>query len=346
MEKKSVLVAGGAGFIGAHLVEALVKQGYYPIVIDNLSTGRMWRFNDIDPEDYQLIIDNVDGLALRTLSEIRLKTVQYELAGVINLTCSGSAIQAQSDMFKTLDTCYVGTRELLNIAKAFKVQYLHASSSEVYGEAGVAPIPETHAGYVPTTGIRAAHAEGNRIAETMVATFAGILGTECKIVRVFNPYGPTMNPDDSRVIPSMIMRGIQGKSIVIKGDGQQVRTFTYIDDAVDGILKTFEKSIDELPIDSVVPTFNIAGAEEISIYGLATQIQEMFTKESGYATPPLDTEDAVVGDIQDKVACIAYAKQLLGYEPKVSLSEGLTKTLKYYEDAQRRMLEAEKELSK
>lgn len=338
MEKKSIIIAGGAGFVGSSLVAKFIELGYYPIVIDNLSTGRLWKFNAIDSDNYKLIIDNVDGIGLRTLLEIRTLTAKYQLDGIINLTCTGSSKEKCMDALKTLDTCYIGTRELLSIANQFKVKYLHVGSV-AYGEVFVAPQPEGYNGIINPISIQAPHLEGNRIAETVISSFVTQTDLDARIAHIYNVYGPNMNPEDQRLIPYTIVNSLKNsESITVYRDGLSTRSFTYITDVIDGIIKLYNATRTQLQ-NELIPVYNIGSSESNTVLKVVQEIQEQIKTKMNIELKPLkivkeaDIEDSPLESMPDTKK----AKKYLKYDANVLLSKGISSTIEYFIAAYQKM---------
>lgn len=305
---KKVLVTGGAGFIGSSLCENLLNQDNQVICIDDLSTGSVNNINHLFKfNNFEFIHHDI------------IQPIQIEADEIYNLACPASPIHYQSDPIKTVKTNVIGAMNILDLAARKKSKVLQASTSEVYGDPEVHPQVETYYGNVNPIGIRACYDEGKRCAESIFFDYHRQGNVNIRVVRIFNVYGPRMQPDDGRVISNFIVQALKGKDITIYGDGSQTRSFCYVTDLVDGIIRTMN-----LP-DTCVGPINLGNPEEYTILELAQHIIFLTKSKSkiGYKLLPQD-------DPKRRKPNISYAKEIIDWEPKVKLIEGLKNTIEYF----------------
>lgn len=310
-ETKEVLIAGGAGFLGSHLVRRLLGEGHRVTCLDNFLTGRLENVASLsDHSRFQLIEhDIVEPLVLdRTFDEI------------YNLACPASPPQYQKDPVHTLMTNVVGSLNLLNVARADNARVFLASTSEVYGDPTVHPQPEEYRGNVNTTGPRACYDEGKRCAETLYFDYARLYGLNIKVARIFNTYGPNMQADDGRAVSNFIVQALQGHDITIFGEGKQTRSFCYVEDLIDGIIRLMES---DAPFLGPV---NLGNPSEITIHELADMMVNFTGSSSRIVYKPMPTDDP-----RQRRPDISLAKDVLGWSPKTDLKAGLKKTISYFE---------------
>ena len=311
---KTILVAGGAGFIGAHLCRRLSTAGGNVICVDNLHTGRLSNIKDLvdsskvsfiefDVESPLINNEKMDGLIGETVDEI------------YNFACPASPIHYQKNPIKTIRTNVIGTMNLLELARRHQAKFFQASTSEVYGDPLVHPQNEYYWGNVNPIGIRACYDEGKRCAEALCMEFIRFYGVDVRIARIFNTYGPGMDPSDGRAVSNFITQALLTKSITIFGNGTQTRSFCYIDDMVDGIVRLMHyKGIIQDPI-------NLGNPEEYSILDVAKAVIE-----STGATSKIDFLPLPLDDPTKRKPDITLANKLLNWAPKTNLREGLEKT--------------------
>lgn len=307
---KTALLAGGAGFIGSHLCEALLADGFRVICLDNLMSGRVANLTTLkrDPRFLFVHADVVDGLPGRLRADY-----------VLNLACPASPPRYQADPVHTLMTSVVGTRNLLDLAERCRARFLLASTSEVYGDPTVHPQPETYWGSVNPIGPRACYDEGKRAAETLCFDQQRRGAVEVRVPRIFNTYGPRMSPDDGRVVSNVVTQALQGNPITVYGQGRQTRSFCYVDDLVDGLIRLL---MHPGPIDGPI---NLGNPVEITVHDLVQEVLRLTESTSRIVRLPLPEDDP-----QRRCPDIARARQQLGWSPKVELSDGLRRTISYF----------------
>lgn len=303
---KRVLVTGGAGFVGSHLVDRLMQQGHHVFVVDNLFTGRREnvRHWDAHPNFTFILHDIVEPLYL-------------EVDEIYHLACPASPPHYQYNPIKTIKTSVLGTLNMLGLAKRVKARFLLTSTSEIYGDPLIHPQPESYWGNVNTMGPRSCYDEGKRIAETMVFAYQNEHKIDVRIARIFNTYGPRMHPRDGRVISNFIVQALQDKPITIYGDGTQTRSFQYIDDLVTGLIKLMETPY-SLPL-------NIGNPEEYPVIDLANIIKNLTASNSEITFLP-----ASVDDPARRRPDISKAREILEWSPTVDLQTGLYNTISYF----------------
>ena len=303
-----VLVTGGAGFIGSHLCERLIAAGDEVLCVDNFFTGRR---------------ANVASLLGNPRFEIIRHDVTFplfvEVDRIFNLACPASPIHYQFDPVQTIKTSVNGAVNMLGLAKRVRAKILQASTSEVYGDPEVHPQPEEYWGRVNPIGIRACYDEGKRCAETLFFDYYRQHNVAIKVIRIFNTYGPRMHPNDGRVVSNFIVQALLGQDITIYGDGEQTRSFCYVDDLVDGMLKMMGSGAD------VVGPINMGNPREMTIIELAEKVLTLVGGKSKLVFKPLPGDDP-----KQRKPDISMAKSTLGWEPKVSLDDGLARTIDYF----------------
>jgi len=310
LDRKRILVAGGAGFIGSHLCERLVGQGHDVLCVDNFYTGTK---------------DNISSLLHTQWFECLRHDITFplyvEVDEIYNLACPASPVHYQKDPVQTTKVNVHGSINLLGLAKRVNAKILLASTSEVYGDPTVHPQPESYSGSVNPIGPRACYDEGKRCAETLFFDYRRQHKVRIKVARIFNTYGPRMHPNDGRVVSNFIVQALSGKPITIYGDGAQTRSFCYVDDLVDGLIRLMES-----PDDFTGPV-NLGNNTEMSIGDLARAVLELTGSSSSVAFRPLPEHDP-----RRRKPDLALARESLGYQPKVSWHEGLAKTVAYFRD--------------
>jgi len=303
---KTILVTGGTGFIGSNLCEKLLELGNYVICVDNNFTGSL---------------ENISHLRSNTNFEFIRHDVTHplfiEVDQIYHLACPASPKDYQYDSIKTIKTNVMGTLNMLGLARRTKASILITSTSEVYGDPKISPQHEDYWGNVNPIGIRSCYDEGKRLAETLMMEYHRNYNVDTRIVRIFNTYGPRLNKDDGRVVSNFVVQALEGKPLTIYGDGSQTRSFCYIDDQVDGLIKTMASDY-HLPI-------NIGNPNELTI----NEIGEMVLKLTG-SDSKMVYMDLPQDDPMRRNPDITKAREILGWEPKVGLEEGLKKTIEYF----------------
>ena len=305
---KRILVTGGAGFIGSHLCERLLNEGNEVICLDNYFTGTKQNIKHLlDNHNFELVRHDITGPYYAEVDEI------------YNLACPASPVHYQYNPIKTVKTSVMGALNVLGLAKRIKAKVLQASTSEVYGDPIVHPQPESYWGNVNPIGIRSCYDEGKRCAETLFMDYHRQNGVKIKIVRIFNTYGPRMHPDDGRVVSNFIVQSLLGKDITIYGDGTQTRSFQYVDDLVDALLRMMDTG------DDFIGPVNTGNLNEFTILELAEKVIRLTGARS-----KIRFEPRTIDDPKQRQPDITLAKEKLGWEPKISLDDGLTRTIEYF----------------
>lgn len=305
---KRILVTGGGGFIGSHLCEKLLKGGSEVLCVDNFFTGAK---NNIAH-----IMDNPYFEAMRHDITFPL---YVEVDEIYNLACPASPIHYQLDPVQTIKTAVHGAINMLGLAKRLKTKILQASTSEIYGNPAVHPQPETYWGSVNPIGVRSCYDEGKRCAETLFFDYHRQHKLKIKVARIFNTYGPRMHLNDGRVVSNFIIQALSGENITVYGDGTQTRSFCYIDDMVDGLIKLMNTP------DDLTGPVNLGNPSEISILELVEKVLKITKSRSKIVYKPLPQDDPV-----RRCPDITLAKKRLGWQPKTNLEEGLKKTVGYF----------------
>ncbi len=306
---KRVLVTGGAGFIGSHLCERLLDEGHEVISLDNYFTGSKSN-----------IVHLLDNPYFEVIRHDVTMPFFIEVDEIYNLACPASPVHYQYNAIKTVKTSVMGAINMLGLAKRIKATILQASTSEVYGDPQVHPQKEEYWGHVNPIGARSCYDEGKRVAETLFMNYNKQNNVKIKIARIFNTYGPNMHPHDGRVISNFIVQALKGDDITIYGDGTQTRSFQYVDDLLDGLVKLMAT-----PEDFTGPV-NIGNPTEFTIIDLARQIIEMTGSKSKIIFHPLPEDDPM-----QRQPDISLAKKVLQWEPSIPLEKGLKKTISYFE---------------
>ena len=308
---KNILVTGAAGFVGSHLVEKLLSQGHKVYCVDNFYTGTMKNLESvIKHPNIRFYEHDITSSIFRDYFSTRALDVIY------NLACPASPVHYQRDPIGTMMTCVLGARNVLEIARKTKARVVQASTSEVYGDPDIHPQPETYNGNVNPIGPRACYDEGKRAAETLFFDYRRKHDVNTGVFRIFNTYGPRMAKNDGRVVSNFIVAALADANLTIHGAGMQTRSFCYVDDLVDGILK-FANSTEIGPI-------NLGNPGEFTVDELATIIIQKVNK--GYK----EYVERTIDDPQQRKPVIDLAKEKLRWEPKIALSEGLDKTIEYF----------------
>ena len=305
---KRVLVTGGAGFLGSHLCEKLLKAGHEVICLDNFYTGQ--RAN---------IVKFIKNPMFEVLRHDITWPLYVEVDEIYNLACPASPVHYQFDPVQTTKTSVHGAINMLGLAKRVKAKIMQASTSEVYGDPEIHPQPESYWGNVNPTGYRSCYDEGKRCAETLFFDYRRQHNLRIKVARIFNTYGPNMHPNDGRVVSNFIMQAIQGNPITVYGDGNQTRSFCYVDDLIDGFLRLMGTS------DDFTGPVNLGNPNEFTILELASKVIELTKSKSKIVFKPLPHDDPT-----QRQPDIKLAKKSLKWQPKVKLEDGLKKTIRYF----------------
>jgi len=315
---KSVLITGGAGFIGQHLCRRLLEEGNHVICIDDLSTGLPRTAYTLEKEfrdRFMFFEESVDGDDIvDLLSEPEFSDVTQ----VYHLACPASPPHYQKDPIRTTMTCVLGTKNMLDFAKKKNATILFTSTSEVYGDPEQSVQSEDYRGNVNFTGPRACYDEGKRVGESLCFDYNRMYGTNVRVVRVFNTYGPGMDPNDGRVVSNFIMQALRNKDITVYGDGQQTRSFCYVDDMVSALIKMMNQS-------EFIGPVNLGNSHEMTINQLLDHITELHPLESQIINVSLPTDDPT-----RRKPDISLAKEILAWSPKTHLSDGLRMTIEYF----------------
>jgi UDP-glucuronate decarboxylase len=302
-----ILVTGGAGFLGSHLCEKLLELKHEVICVDNFYTGSSKNISHL--EDY----DNFEVIRHDITFPLYL-----EVEGIFNLACPASPIQYQKNPVQTFKTNVHGAINMLGLAKRTGARFLQASTSEVYGDPEVSPQIEEYWGNVNPIGIRSCYDEGKRAAETLTLDYHRQHGTDIRIARIFNTYGPRMSVDDGRVVSNFIVQALRDDQLTIFGDGKQTRSFCYVSDLIDGLIRLFSK-------DNLFSPVNLGNPEPIEMNQLASEIISLTNSKSAVLNLPLPEDDP-----KRREPDISKAKEFLDWNPKVSRSDGLLKTIDYF----------------
>jgi UDP-glucuronate decarboxylase len=302
-----ILVTGGAGFIGSHLCDRLIDRGDTIICADNFFTGQK--------KNIEHLLDNP---AFALIEHDITQPLRIEVDQIYNLACPASPIHYQQNPIKTVKTSTLGMINMLGLAKKAGARILQASTSEVYGDPEVHPQPETYVGHVNPIGPRACYDEGKRIAETLCMDYHRAHKVDIRIARIFNTYGPRMQPDDGRVVSNFIVQSLANQPLSVYGDGHQTRSFCYVDDLVKGLIQLMDQ-------ETTIGPVNLGNPEEISVQELAQKIIFFTHSISSITSKPLPTDDP-----QQRQPDISRAKQYLGWAPTVTLEQGLKRTIDYF----------------
>jgi UDP-glucuronate decarboxylase len=305
-----ILVTGGAGFIGSHLCKKLIENGNQVVCVDNFFTGRKENIADLmENEKFELIEhDIIDPLKINGLDQI------------YNLACPASPPHYQKDPIFTTKTSVLGSLNLLELARTNNARFLQASTSEVYGDPKIHPQPETYWGNVNPIGIRACYDEGKRCAETLFFDYHRKYDTDIRVVRIFNTYGPNMDPEDGRVVSNFITQALKNENLTIYGNGSQTRSFQYIDDLTEGLIAMMNNE------KEFIGPVNMGNPDEFTVKELAEKILEMIPESKSRVT----FQDLPQDDPKQRKPDITLAREKLNWEPKIKLEEGLIKTIEYF----------------
>jgi UDP-glucuronate decarboxylase len=310
IHESRVVVTGGAGFLGSHLCERLLSDGHAVIAVDNFYTGSRSNIAHLMPHSRFSVIEHdvTDPL-----------TIDGEVDQIFNLACPASPPHYQRDPIKTTMTSVLGVYNMLELARKKGSKILQASTSEVYGDPSIHPQPESYWGNVNPIGIRSCYDEGKRVAETFLFDFHRQYGVQIKVPRIFNTYGPRMDPEDGRVVSNFIVQALRGQDLTIYGDGSQTRSFCFVDDLVEGFVRFMATAAD------VTGPINLGNTGEFTVGELAEKVIAKVGGSSRIVYSELPSDDPKV-----RQPDISKARELLGWQPKVALDEGLEKTIAYF----------------
>jgi UDP-glucuronate decarboxylase len=302
-----ILITGGAGFLGSHLCDRLVAAGHDVVCIDNLFTGSKANIAHlIGHPNFEFVRHDI------------IDPFKYEVDQIYNLACPASPPQYQYNPIKTIKTSVMGAINCLGLAKRVKARVFQASTSEVYGDPTVHPQPESYWGNVNPIGRRSCYDEGKRCAETLFFDYHRENKVDIRVVRIFNTYGPRMHPNDGRVVSNFIVQALKGENLTIYGDGQQTRSFCFVDDLIEGFVRMMNQSATVGPI-------NLGNPGEFTMLGLAEHVLKLTRSKSRIVHKPLPADDP-----KQRQPDISLARKYLKWEPKVPLAEGLKKTIAYF----------------
>ncbi|HEY6874268.1 MAG TPA: UDP-glucuronic acid decarboxylase family protein [Geobacteraceae bacterium] len=304
-----ILVTGGAGFIGSHLCERLLRDGHEVLCLDNFFTGSK-----------RNIAHLLDDPAFELIRHDITQPILLEVDRIYNLACPASPIHYQYNPVKTIKTSVMGTIHMLGVAKRVRARILQASTSEVYGDPQVHPQAEGYWGNVNPIGIRSCYDEGKRVAETLMMDYHRHNGVDVRIIRIFNTYGPRMAENDGRVVSNFIVQALRGEDITVYGDGSQTRSFCYVDDLVEGMVRMMET-------DGFTGPVNLGNPAETSIVEFARRIIGLTGSRSRLVFKPLPADDP-----KQRQPDISLARERLGWEPRVDVETGLLRTIDYFRE--------------
>jgi UDP-glucuronate decarboxylase len=308
-DEKRVLVTGGAGFLGSHLCDRLLRQGHEVLCVDNFFTGAKRNVAHLhDEPHFELVRHDVTF------------PLYVEVDEIYNLACPASPIHYQTDPVQTTKTSVHGAINVLGLAKRLRARIFQASTSEVYGDPTVHPQPESYWGHVNPVGVRSCYDEGKRCAETLFFDYHRQHGLPIKVARIFNTYGPRMHPRDGRVVSNFIVSALRGEPLVLYGDGSQTRAFCYVDDLIEGVVRLMESP------EALTGPVNLGNPVESTVAELAEQVLELTGSSSELRRAPLPSDDPV-----RRCPDISLARRELGWEPRTPLAEGLKSTIEYFD---------------
>ena len=306
MRTKRNLITGGAGFLGSHLTDRLMEAGEEVICLDNYFTGRKSNVSKwLGNPNFELIRHDVT------------EPIRIEVDRIWHLACPASPVHYQYNPIKTAKTSFLGTYNMLGLARRVGARLLLASTSEVYGDPEIHPQPESYRGCVNTIGIRSCYDEGKRIAETLCFDYKRMHETEIRVMRIFNTYGPRMLPDDGRVVSNFIVQALRGEPLTLYGNGQQTRSFCYVDDLINGMMKLMN-------CNQTGP-INIGNPNEFTIRQLAELIREKINPGLSFIEKPLPSDDPL-----QRQPVIDLANDILDWQPKIALKDGLDPTIAWF----------------
>lgn len=304
--KKNILVTGGAGFIGSHHCEKLLNENNHVICLDNFFTGSEKNVAHLSGADFELIEHDI------------IEPIDIKVDEIYNFACPASPPHYQFDPIKTFKTSVFGIMNMLELAKKYNAKIMQASTSEVYGDPVMHPQKETYWGNVNPIGIRSCYDEGKRAAETLMNDYRRLYSVDAKIIRIFNTYGPKMDKNDGRVVSNFIIQAVKGEDITMYGDGSQTRSFCYVEDLINGIVKMMAKENFAGPV-------NLGNDGEYTILQFAEMIIELTGSKSKIIHQPLPSDDPT-----KRRPDLTLAREELGYEPSIQVKEGLAKTIEYF----------------
>jgi UDP-glucuronate decarboxylase len=309
-----ILVTGGAGFIGSHLCERLLSGGHEVVCLDNFFTGRRENVRHLtDSKRFELLRHDIT------------EPILLEVEQIYNLACPASPIHYQYNPIKTVKTSVIGAVNMLDLAERVRARILQASTSEVYGDPEVHPQPEEYWGHVNCVGLRACYDESKRVAETLMMDYHRQNGIDTRIIRIFNTYGPRMLEDDGRVVSNFIVQALRGEELTVHGTGGQTRSFCYVDDLVEGMIRLMnveQSASDEYDVHDPV---NVGNPSELTMRELAVEVARAVGREARTRECPLPQDNP-----RQRRPDITRARKLLGWEPTVTLREGLRRTVDYF----------------
>lgn len=306
---KRILVAGGCGFLGSHLCDLLINLGYEVLCLDNLHTGSKANiYHLLNNPKFTLIIHDITN------------PIYLEVDGIFNLACPASPPKYQEDPIQTIKTCFMGSFNLLGIAKRLNIPILLASTSEIYGDPLTHPQTETYWGNVNTVGPRSCYDEGKRVSETLFNDYKNQHNVDIRIARIFNTYGPRMSKDDGRVVTNFIGKALKNENIELYGKSKKTRSFCYVSDLIDGLIKLYFAKNVHMPI-------NLGNPKETSINQLANFIINLTNSKS-----KIVYSNDLIDDPKKRKPDISKAKKLINWKPNIDLDKGLKKTIKYFKE--------------
>lgn len=331
LETKKVLVTGGAGFLGSNLCRKFIELGHQVTALDNLSTGRLENIQDLTQnKNFSFIkhdviypIDLTVGLNPADLNIDNLSKIDW----IFNFACPASPPAYQKDPIQTIKTSFLGMLNMLELAKKNNARIMQASTSEVYGDPEEHPQKESYVGHVNPIGIRSCYDEGKRSAESLIFDYHRVHKTDIKVIRIFNTYGPGMDPLDGRVVSNFIIQALNNQPITMYGDGKQTRSFCYVDDLINGIIKMMQTDY------GVTGPVNLGNPNEFTLLELADKVIELTNSKSKIIFEPLPQDDP-----KRRRPDITLAKQLLNWEPQISLDTGLGKTINYFDSLNKKQV--------
>lgn len=302
-------MTGGAGFLGAHLVTRLLSEGHEVICLDNLVTGRRSNLAHLH-----------NNPKLEFIAHDVINPIELEVDQIYNLACPASPIHYQADPVKTMKTSVLGAINTLDLARTNRATIFQASTSEVYGDPDVHPQSETYWGHVNPHGIRSCYDEGKRCAEALFFDYQRQYGVDIKVARIFNTYGPLMDPKDGRVVSNFIVQALRGEDLTVYGDGGQTRSFCYVDDLIEGFVRFMNSK------EGVTGPVNLGNPDEFTMLELAEKILRLTKSNSKLVHLPLPEDDP-----QQRCPDISRAKSILNWKPQIKLENGLVKTIAYFQ---------------